>query len=412
GFRKGYPFSKGLDWFTDSKTHPGAVSPLLQSIRDLGKDQYPVLGLDSDTIYPVLSHPSFYNINDHVHPLYRTPLPPKSSKISVKKARKIIGPPISRLKVKPSHSSQSHSSRFPTAVTLSLTTNFPSISDREGSSSPPMKFPPAPKLFPDRDFSDDDAPDPRVSNGPQKKRRGRPLTSADSALRNSFVALSMFQGAHLPLDLDYSREDTLPSHHASFCQSLERMTLDALRIFRELNDALSENEKMVVELQGSATRPGLRSKYDDVCGQLKDAHAEIDTLKSNLDALGKSQAADLKKRVAEKEKELHNCFIGEISKLQTQYQREALEYVEQMKGRKMARVGKTSSTPEVATGETSLAIVRHLVPEDQPLTPLAEPDSPMAETQEDVAVDPLNITEKTIEEESPPGAVDDAPVVE
>ncbi|KAF9620093.1 hypothetical protein IFM89_010743 [Coptis chinensis] len=376
---------RGLDWFTDSKTHPGAVSPLLQSIRDLGKDQYHVLGLDSDTIYPVLSHPSFYNINDHVHPLYRTPLPPKSSKISVKKARKKIGPPISRLKVKPSHSCQSHSS-IPTRDS-SLTTNFPSISDREGSSSPPMKFPPAPKLFPYRDFSDDDAPDPRVSNGPQKKRRsadphapsstvptalpktsvdergkakvraenvsrppfsvtlrGRPLTSADSALRNSFVALSMFQGAHLPLDLDYSREDTLPSHRASFCQSLERMTLDALHIFRELNDALRENEKMVVELQGSATRPGLRSKYDEVCGQLKDAHAEIDTLKSNLDALGKSQAADLKKRVAEKEKELHNCFIGEISKLQTQYQREALEYVEQMKGRKTTRVGRTSST--------------------------------------------------------------------
>ncbi|KAF9590117.1 hypothetical protein IFM89_030865 [Coptis chinensis] len=322
--------------FTDSKTHPRAVSPLLQSIRDLGKDQYHVLGLDSDTIYPVLSHPSFYNINDHIHPLYRTPFPPKSSKISVKKARKKIGPPISRLKVKPSRSSQSHSS-VPTRNS-SLTTNFPSISDREGSSSFPMKFPPAPKLFPDRDFSDDDAPDPCVSNGPQKKRRsadphapsstvstalpkastdergkakvraenvsrppfsvtlrGRPLTSTDSALRNSFVALSMFQGAHLPLDLDYSREDTLPSHRSSVCQSLERMTLDVLRIFWELNEALSENEKMVVELQGSANRPGLRSKYDDVCGQLKDAHAEIDTLKSNLDALGKSQAADLKK---------------------------------------------------------------------------------------------------------------------
>ncbi|KAF9598824.1 hypothetical protein IFM89_031492 [Coptis chinensis] len=38
---------------------------------------------------------------------------------------------------------------------------------------------------------------------------------------------------------------------------------------------------------------------------------------------------------AEKEKELHNYFLGEISKLQTPYQREAMEYVEQIKkGRK------------------------------------------------------------------------------
>ncbi|KAF9603812.1 hypothetical protein IFM89_037946 [Coptis chinensis] len=209
--------------------------------------------------------------------------------------------------------------------------------------------------------------------------RGRPLTSADSALQNSFVALSMFQSANLPLDLDYSQEDTLPSHRTSFCQSLEPMTLDALCIFQELNEALSENEKMVVELQGSATRP----------------------------------AADLKKRVAEKEKELYNCFISEISKLQTQYQHEALEYVEQIKkGRKVARVGRTSSIPKIAMGETSLATICHIVPEDLPLTPLVEPDSPMVDTQEEVVADSLNVTEKTIEEESTPGAVDDTLVVE
>ncbi|KAF9604283.1 hypothetical protein IFM89_004989 [Coptis chinensis] len=104
-----------------------------------------------------------------------------------------------------------------------------------------MKFPTAPKLFPNRDSSDDDAHDIRVSNDPQKN-----LRSADPHAPSSTV----------------SAVPTAPP-------------------------------------------------------------------KASVEERGKAKVRD------EKEKELYNCFLGEISKLQTLYQREALEYVEQIKkGRK------------------------------------------------------------------------------